>query len=138
MTKDDYRRYLQSPHWLEFSARIKGERRDRCENCQVSNAVARLLWGQGLNVHHLSYDNLGDEQNSDVVVLCYGCHMQQHGVQVGGPERDFFGYEKRSLFPFPDQRTCRGCGVLSASSGFQNTDAIDESLCSNCSGGLCL
>jgi hypothetical protein len=35
-----------------------------------------------LNVHHVSYENLGHETDADVVVLCSVCHRLHHSGEI--------------------------------------------------------
>jgi len=42
---------------------------------------------RNLEVHHLTYDRLGDERMDDLEVLCPDCHRKAHGAAWpgGGP-----------------------------------------------------
>lgn len=77
----NYSDYLNSQHWLKFRNKIIFERGYRCEECG---------WDENLNVHHDSYDNLGNEKPSDVRLLCYRCHMEFHENE----NADFFRNEE--------------------------------------------
>jgi 5-methylcytosine-specific restriction endonuclease McrA len=69
MNKQQYREYLKSDHWREISA----EARRRAENrCQVCNSDGEL------NVHHRTYERIGNERQSDLTVLCARCHKLFH------------------------------------------------------------
>ena len=61
----NYYSYLKSYDW-----QIKRERALKAAGyrCQVCNSEVNL------EVHHRTYDNLGDEQPSDLTVLCHECH----------------------------------------------------------------
>jgi len=60
-----YRLYLQSPQWRrKREARLILDRH-RCVKC---NAMRRL------EVHHLSYRNVGNEPMDDLRTLCKDCH----------------------------------------------------------------
>lgn len=65
-----YDKYLRSEHWdeIRFCALLVAD--DCCEFCGNH--------GVELNVHHLNYDNLWNEQPSDVIVLCASCHADVH------------------------------------------------------------
>lgn len=75
----DYKKYLKSYEW-----QIKRERALKYAGyrCQICNSEVRL------EVHHRTYDNLGDEQPSDLTVLCHDCHkrhsdrMQKPNIQM--------------------------------------------------------
>lgn len=75
----DYATYLQTEHWQRFSSEIKSQR-PRCERCNLSRLWSEYFYGQDLNVHHLTYENLGHESGDDVRVLCPGCHCGEHGL----------------------------------------------------------
>jgi hypothetical protein len=62
--------YLKSDYWLELRERLYKEVNNICEECTQS--------GIGLQVHHLSYKNLGKELRSDLVVICKFCHSKYH------------------------------------------------------------
>ena len=63
----DYQEYLLSDLWR--AARMNAIRKAfyRCEKC---GSPIRL------EVHHLSYDNLGNERKEDLRVLCEKCHKE--------------------------------------------------------------
>ena len=61
-----YDEYLQSKWWTAWSKIYKGE---KCEQCGRKYE---------LNVHHLTYENIGDEKSSDVITLCKRCHIDFH------------------------------------------------------------
>ena len=75
----DYREYLQSEHWKKFRTRVLIIR-NRCEICNLGNSWSRFFYGQSLNVHHLTYETLGHEKDTDVAVLCVACHAREHGL----------------------------------------------------------
>ncbi len=68
-----YGEYLQTPHWKrkrEEKLRAVGRR------CQVCNQ------GPGpLDVHHRTYERLGEELDQDLTALCRSCHhlFHEHG-----------------------------------------------------------
>lgn len=61
-----YRDYLASPEWRGRRAEKLRHANYRCERCGAL--------GQGLEVHHLTYDRLGHELETDLQVLCPACH----------------------------------------------------------------
>lgn len=65
---DDYLKYLRSPKWKKTrNQRIQFDQ-GRCQNCGAP---------VNLQVHHLSYDRLGDENvKSDLKTLCVDCHRK--------------------------------------------------------------
>lgn len=54
-----------------------------CEQC--GRSVSRSDWTG--HVHHITYENEGDERLEDVLVLCLRCHNQEH------PHHDFVSKE---------------------------------------------
>lgn len=64
-----YRDYLWSPEWRrKRAARLRVDCY-RCTECGSRD---------NLNVHHLTYDNRGDERMGDLVTLCGACHSKLH------------------------------------------------------------
>lgn len=66
---DLYQQYLLSDTWK--SKRKRALRRDdyRCQACCAAPAV---------EVHHKSYQNIGDEPLFELVSVCKECHLQLH------------------------------------------------------------
>jgi 5-methylcytosine-specific restriction endonuclease McrA len=64
-----YRRALNSHHWRDLRARLIRERAG-CESC----GHPPFSGGASLTLHHLTYERLGAELDSDVEVLCTVCH----------------------------------------------------------------
>lgn len=65
----DYSLYLKSNHWQELRTRLFAER-GGCEVCDSTN---------NLTLHHLRYTRKGvsilwNEQDGDLLVLCWQCH----------------------------------------------------------------
>ena len=65
----DFYQYIKTQAWEEM--RQKVFRRDgfQCVVCKEA---------KNLNVHHITYDNLGAEKESDLVTLCRDCHEKVH------------------------------------------------------------
>lgn len=65
----EYEKYISSPGW----GRKRKERlfidKHRCRTCGLSHEE-----GTSLEVHHVSYENFGDEPMSDLITLCRQCH----------------------------------------------------------------
>ena len=68
----DYSEYIQSPEWKEKSLYIKELRGYKCQVCGISGNI------ETLNTHHNSYARVGNELDSDLVVLCANCHELFH------------------------------------------------------------
>ena len=65
---DLYLEVLESPAW-KMRAHVLKTWAGACEWCQSVDA---------LDVHHLSYHNLGREEPRELVVLCRRCHANTH------------------------------------------------------------
>lgn len=65
-----YQQYLNSKEWALKKKEVLF-RDDYC--CQLCGEV------ENLNVHHLTYNRVGDEALFDLVTLCAHCHAKEHG-----------------------------------------------------------
>jgi hypothetical protein len=73
-----YRDYLHTIEWWRTRAAAL-QRAGNCCSLDVTHT-------EGLEVHHRSYERLGEELASDLVVLCRACHRLYH-QQYGLPRR---------------------------------------------------
>jgi thymidine kinase len=78
-TKEQYKTYLESRHWEEFSSKIR-QKRGKCEKCGMDNYTSLRKQKQRLNVHYKTYERIGKEKPEDVLLLCNACHMAEHGL----------------------------------------------------------
>ena len=64
----EYREHVaeNSPEWQEISARCKERAGHRCQLCNDKPPF--------LHAHHRTYENLGREQDEDLIALCQKCH----------------------------------------------------------------
>lgn len=62
--------YLQSPEWKSKRLLILHRDNYTCQRCQCSAAEV---------VHHITYQNLGNEYDYELVSLCHHCHDIIHG-----------------------------------------------------------
>jgi hypothetical protein len=69
--RDDpaYVAYLKSAEWLVKRAQVLHRAGGRCERCHGAEAV---------EVHHLTYERVGDELPGDLIALCAPCHRRAH------------------------------------------------------------
>ena len=128
MNKAEYGQYLESEHWKQFSLRIKEQRR-KCQDCGIPAFDAWKRDSVGLNVHHLTYENVGKEKDADVELLCRQCHMKRHGIE------DFSTWCNRLSMPrasHGSQQACAICGVLTGPIYFNVDEASDVWLCADC------
>jgi 5-methylcytosine-specific restriction endonuclease McrA len=76
-----YHTYLQSPEWKSLVSKVKS--RDRV--CQLTGATTNL------EVHHITYDRLGNEDLTDLVLLSRSAHQFVH---------DYYGsYSRNNTYP---------------------------------------
>ena len=64
-----YRKYLNSDKWKDKRKEILLLRGYKCEKCDSKKK---------LHVHHLTYDNIFNEKNEDLQLLCAECHLLEH------------------------------------------------------------
>jgi hypothetical protein len=64
-----YAEYLQSAWWRERRNRSLQLAEYRCQQCGAK---------RDLQVHHVTYERLGAEEDGDLEVLCRGCHEGEH------------------------------------------------------------
>jgi ssDNA-binding Zn-finger/Zn-ribbon topoisomerase 1 len=69
----DYRDYIKSIWWRKRRHARLQTTGGRCERC----GKAVLL----VDVHHMNYDRLGEERDTDLEVLCRDCHRIVHNEQ---------------------------------------------------------
>lgn len=65
----EYLAYIRSPLWRKRRKALIQERNHTCGKCGL------FRFGAGeLQVHHLTYDRLGHEKDTDMLVVCRHCH----------------------------------------------------------------
>jgi 5-methylcytosine-specific restriction endonuclease McrA len=64
-----YDEYLQSPEWQERRQRKLRKAGFKCQLCSGKGA---------LDIHHNTYERLGVERETDLIVLCRECHQWHH------------------------------------------------------------
>ncbi|MFZ1924912.1 MAG: winged helix-turn-helix domain-containing protein [Solirubrobacteraceae bacterium] len=93
-----YQRYLQSSEW---------NRTRKAALARAGNACSLdATHTENLEVHHRSYEHLGAELASDVLVLCHSCHLLHH-KQYGRPRRE------RAVSPMPSTAVMRAAATSS-------------------------
>lgn len=65
----EYKNYLLSKQWLELRLDILTNRGGKCEECGSKNKI---------QVHHLTYKNIFNEEPEDLILLCRSCHELEH------------------------------------------------------------
>jgi len=69
-----YDDYLASSYWQETRKRKLELTGFVCQECGKTDTV--------LHVHHLTYERLGYELDTDLIVLCESCHRRKHGIKT--------------------------------------------------------
>jgi hypothetical protein len=78
-----YHDYLQSDWWQDVRSQRLGWAGRRCEYHEWKTGK-RCRAVTGLDVHHLTYDRLGEEDwRTDLIVLCRRHHYQIHRTPDG-------------------------------------------------------
>jgi 5-methylcytosine-specific restriction endonuclease McrA len=71
---DKYYQYIKSKEWFELKIDILNTRGCYCEKCKKKKYPAAL------QLHHLTYDRLFNEEPQDLMLVCKKCHMGEHGL----------------------------------------------------------
>lgn len=66
-----YNEYIKSPQWKQRREQALARSGYCCEKCGFSK------WSKKLEVHHITYERLGNERASDLQVLCQECHKEE-------------------------------------------------------------
>lgn len=67
---DVYNEYLNSPEWGSKKKIVHDKYNDKCGLCE-----SKMF----LQVHHIHYKNVGNENIEDLILVCKTCHEQIHG-----------------------------------------------------------
>ena len=67
--KQIYKDYLNSKEWAQIKIDLYQTGGKQCEHCGSTNRI---------EVHHLHYDNVFNEEPEDLVLLCRQCHQAEH------------------------------------------------------------
>ena len=85
MSSAERNAYLQSPKWQALRQQVKA--RDKV--CQLTGAT------DNLEIHHITYDNLGNEYLDDLVLLSRKAHQFVH---------DYYGsYDRMNTYPITEK-----------------------------------
>ena len=69
-----YDAYLSSPKWKVLRRKVLARAKGICEGCEERKAT---------QVHHLTYERLGNEMLFDLVAVCDACQKQIHPQRKG-------------------------------------------------------
>lgn len=67
----EYLAHLRSPKWAATRALVLKRAGGMCEGCGIARAD---------EVHHMTYENLGDEFLWELRAVCRPCHERWHGI----------------------------------------------------------
>jgi 5-methylcytosine-specific restriction endonuclease McrA len=81
-----YEQYLSSPRWARRKAAYFKTRAPKCKACKS--------WEQ-VDLHHLTYANLGHERDGDLMALCRTCHEAVHELHAQNPNASLAKITKR-------------------------------------------
>lgn len=88
----DYQEYIRSSEWNKKRLRALRAAGYRCGLCSTDT---------DLQVHHRTYEKLGNEPLRHLLVLCGNCHASVHGKQkLADSDKEF-----RAMFPAVAQRS---------------------------------
>jgi hypothetical protein len=73
MRSEFYQAYINSEAWHKLKERIIKQRGYLCQKCGANTVQ--------LELHHLTYDRLGHELDTDLQLLCSWCHVQADQVR---------------------------------------------------------
>lgn len=77
--------YLKSLEWKALKSKVLNRDNYTCQSCNTN--------GISLEVHHITYQNFGNEDLADLVSLCRNCHQAIH---------DKHGYDYNKVYPKKD------------------------------------
>ena len=81
MSAENKLAYLQSPKWYSIRIAIIAADDFKCQVCGSKH---------NLEVHHITYANLGNEKPEQLGTVCRACHQAIH---------DKLGYDRTTLYP---------------------------------------
>lgn len=83
MHKVEYINYLKSEDWKERRKILMQQANYKCMKCGE----------KATQLHHLNYNNIGNEiLEDDVIALCSDCHKEIHGKGQYGEHKGYRGY----------------------------------------------
>lgn len=73
---EDYAAYMASHEWADVKRRYRASLRPQdCGLCGTD---------EDLQIHHLTYERVGEEELADLVALCQPCHSMLHVLERRG------------------------------------------------------
>jgi hypothetical protein len=74
-----YKKYINSDYWKVKRKKILERDNFKCRLCKIAEAK---------DIHHLSYRNLCNESDLELVSLCRQCHSTIHGLIISDSKLD--------------------------------------------------
>lgn len=106
--------YEQSPWWINKSKALLDNKECKCPICGRSRwkwQVRNKVWKRDRRfcTHHISYINVPNEKEEDLIVLCWQCHDLCHQIlrleklgsiyfELAQVVKKYFKYDKISTF----------------------------------------
>ena len=78
---EKYKKYLSSKTWANIKIELILHRGPFCQVCRKKKHPLKL------DVHHLTYENIFNENPEDLMLLCKVCHQVEHGIIKIKPKR---------------------------------------------------
>lgn len=114
-----YKEYLKTKHWLKLKALYSYQY--EIKRCRLCGSERRL------NIHHVTYENLGNETFKDLIYLCQPCHYKIH--------EEFGTADTKMLKRLPEQGVKR---VVKAKKPKKNKKQKDCKSCIDYHKGKCI
>ena len=79
---NSYEEYLKTNHWKSIKNRLFYGNKLICSHCKTR---------YGISIHHITYDNIGNESDNDIVPLCFNCHNRFHNnfIPIAIPKKKY-------------------------------------------------
>ncbi len=77
----EYNDYIVSKEWYQLKIDILEKRGSCCERCNKSKPYNIL------QLHHLTYERLFNEEPQDLILICPKCHRKEHDLHKKQPPK---------------------------------------------------
>lgn len=71
---DRYKEYLNSGEWKHLRDKKLKQAKYTCDGCGEQY--------RPLEIHHMTYERIGNELLTDLIALCTICHKKAHGLSI--------------------------------------------------------
>jgi DNA-binding transcriptional regulator YiaG len=117
MTREERCTYFASRQWFLLRERVRERCSDTCEHCGASKMA---------QVHHKTYERMGNELLEDLLGVCEPCHLWLSGKTDVNPARKSPDYELDPV-RFPTEEWLHDCDVLCPECGFNYCHPVSVS-----------